>query len=108
MLPEVAPERAQLIPGLFQDTLENFLAPHTPRNQIVLHIDADLYPSALYVLTKMDALICNDVLVIFDEYYSALNEFKAFDDYLKSYRRNYKVVAATGKAFNQVAVRMCP
>lgn len=108
VLPEVDPERAQLIPGLFQDTLEDFLASYTPKNQIVLHIDADLYTSALYVLTKMDALIGNDALVIFDEYSSALNEFKAFDDYLTSYRRNYKVVAATGEAFNQVAVRMCP
>ncbi|MBN1424032.1 hypothetical protein JXA88_05690 [Candidatus Fermentibacteria bacterium] len=77
--------------------------------QVVLHADADLYSSTLYVLTR-----CNDILrpgsvVIFDEFASVLDEFRALEDYCAAYMRDYEVIAVTRTPtdyFAHLALRM--
>ena len=103
--PQLNDSRVRFVKGLFQDTLDPFLAEFTPRSQLVLHGDADLYSSTLYMLTRCHDLITPGTIVIFDEFSSVLNEFRALEDYCVSYRRKYEVLGVTSSYFDQVAIR---
>lgn len=103
--PESDDPRLLFVKGLFQETLPSFLREFSQRNQLVIHNDSDLYSATLYVLTIANAIIKPGTLVIFDEFYSVLHEFKALEDYCDAYLREYEVVAITGDCL-QVAIRM--
>jgi hypothetical protein len=105
-VPHVDDARVQFVKGLFQDTLGGFLDGFKPRSQLVVHMDADLYSSTLYALTKCDEILVPGTIVMFDEFSSVLNEFAALADYCSAYRREYDVVGATAEYFAQVAIRM--
>lgn len=62
-------------------TADNFLANFTPRSQLVIHNDSDLYSSTLFVLTRFHDLLTPGAIIIFDEFSSVLNEFRALDYY---------------------------
>ncbi len=99
--------RVKLIEGLFQDTVPDFLANtelDTSRINII-HIDSDLYSSALYCLTKFDQMMKSGDIVIFDEF-SSMDEFWALSDYCKSYRRSYQVLAHAGSYYQCLAIEL--
>jgi hypothetical protein len=102
-IPALADPRIQLVKGWFQDSLPGFLASFTPQDQLVLHIDSDLHSSAIYVMTRMDHLIRPGTVIIFDEFASALHEFRALDDYCRAYRRGVRPVAMTSDFAAQAA-----
>ena len=104
-IPAIADGRVEFHKGLFQDTLDSFLANFTPRSQLVINNDSDLYSSTLFVLTRCHDLLTPGSIVIFDEFSSVLNEFRALHDYCSAYRRTYEVAGATSSYFTQVAVR---
>jgi hypothetical protein len=54
-------------------------------------------------LATLNRLISRDTIIIFDEFYDALHEYRALCDYCEAFQRSYKIVAATLR-FNQVAV----
>lgn len=97
--------RISFVKGLFQDTLPEFLKTYTRRGQLILNNDSDLYSSTMYVLTYANDIVVPGTIIIFDEFYSVLHEFRALEDYCVSYRRNYEVVAAADRG-GTVAVRM--
>lgn len=103
--PQLGDDRVTFIKGLFQDTVGEFRKTFVPRSPLVIHNDADLYSSTLYVLTKFDDLLLPGSIVIFDEFSSVLNEFRALDDYCTSYRREYEVLGVASTYFAQVAIR---
>ena len=98
--------RVNLIKGHFQDTLGEFLNKFVPKNQIIIHIDADLYTSSLYVLTYMDEYLTPGAIIIFDEFSSAHNEFKSFINYAEAYKKEYEVIGAVNTIYDKVAVRI--
>lgn len=102
-LPQFSDPRVNLVKGWFQDTLPGFLAEFVPQPLLVLHIDSDLHSSAIYILTRMDSFIKPGTIVIFDEFSSALHEFRALDDYCRAYRRGFKALAMTENFADQVA-----
>jgi hypothetical protein len=88
--PAVYDERAMLFKGLFQDTLPDaleraFPGGRKPGRLMVLNIDSDLYSSALYALTSMHTLLRTGDHIYFDEFFDPLNEFSAFNDYIRAY-----------------------
>jgi hypothetical protein len=103
--PQLGDKRVTFIKGLFQDTADEFLAGFTPRSQLVIHNDSDLYSSTLFVLTRFHDLLTPGVIIVFDEFSSVLNEFRALDDYCAAYRQAYEVLGATSEYFAQVAIR---
>ncbi|TAM89739.1 MAG: macrocin O-methyltransferase [Jatrophihabitans sp.] len=105
-VPQIDDDRVAFVPGLFQDTLGGFVADFTPRAPLVVHCDADLYSSTLFVLSKCDDILAPGSIVVFDEFSSVLNEFAALADYCNAYRREYDVLAATAPYFAQVAIRL--
>ena len=94
-IPEIDDERVCFIKGLFQDTLQNFLLQFNPINPIIINNDSDLYTSTLFLLTKLDSILCNGAIIIFDEFFCSSHEFQAFYDYSQSYQKKYKIVAST-------------
>ncbi len=106
--PDIDDTRVEFVKGLFQDTLMGFLEGYQPQPdaQFVLHMDADIYSSTLYVLTRLDDLLVPGSIVVFDEFSSVLNEFAALRDYCSAYRRSYEVIGVTNEYFAQVAIRM--
>lgn len=107
-LPHTNDCRISFVKGLFQDTLPECLKEYKSNyvnEQLVIHVDCDLYSSALYVLTYLNHFLVPGTVIIFDEFYSVMHEFRALEDYCSAYIRSYQVISAT-KDHIQVAIKM--
>ncbi|MEN6552291.1 MAG: TylF/MycF/NovP-related O-methyltransferase [Methanobacterium sp.] len=103
-LPDIEDIRVKLVQGLFQQSLPEFLKNFHPKNRLVIHLDADLYSSTLYVLTRINDLLSSNTILIFDEFASIGHEFRAFMDYCSAYGRDYTPVAACLPYCTQMAI----
>lgn len=92
--PDISDKRKNFIEGLFQDTLLNTLSKIDFNRKIIIHIDSDLYSSALFSLSILYPYLKKGDIIIFDEFVVPLHEFKAFDDFLKSFYLKLKPVGA--------------
>lgn len=104
-VPSLNDHRVQFVKGLFQSSLRLFLKTFTPRNRLIVHIDSDLYSSALFALTTLDELLIPDSVVMFDEFYDLRNEFDAWCDYSRAFYRKARGLAFTPE-YAQVALRI--
>ena len=104
---KISDKRVKLIQGLFQDTVPGFLADEyeATEGRRVLHIDSDLYSSALFCLTKFDHIMAVGDIIIFDEL-SSMDEFRALQDYCTAYLREYRVLGHSGPYYQQVAIEL--
>ncbi len=87
---------AELVVGLFEDTLEKFLAAHHEPVAFV-HIDADLYSSAATVLRHVGPRLRPGSVIVFDEYFG----YPGWQDH--EYRAWRDHVAASGLRFGYEA-----
>jgi O-methyltransferase len=94
-VPEIADDRVKLIKGWFDEALPEFLGDFVPKNRLLLHLDADLYSSTLVPLVYFTRYLRGGSLLIFDEFYDRNHEFKAFQDFLKISKKQYRVVCQT-------------
>ncbi|MFH1005848.1 MAG: class I SAM-dependent methyltransferase [Bacteroidota bacterium] len=104
--PDVNDSRATFVKGLFQDTLPKFLKEFfydksklTAGNRKVIHLDADLYTSTLYVLTSFASFLKAGDILLFDEFVVPHHEFLAFENFTSSYRINYEVIGAANNYY---------
>ncbi len=79
-IPEIGDPRCHFIKGLFQETLAGWLCGRSFPRQTVVHLDADLYSSTLFVLIHLLPRLKKDDILIFDQFGDCLHEFKAFLD----------------------------
>lgn len=104
--PRIDDPRQSFRKGLFQDTVPGLLD-ELPAllsdRQLVVHLDADLYSSTLYVLVQLHPYL-RGAVVMFDEFSSVRHEFRALEDYCAAFRADYQVLAVTHK-LDQVAIR---
>jgi hypothetical protein len=105
-LPEVP--GAELVVGLFADTLPGFLDTH-PGHVDFLHVDGDLYSSAKTVLDLAGPRLRPGSIVHFDEFFNypgwQQHEHKAWLEYVERTGVEFDYVAYT-YADNQVTVRI--
>lgn len=104
-VPQSDDVRVSFIKGLFQDTLPKFLSEYKSSSQLVIHNDSDLYSATLFVLTYANHIMTPGTIIIFDEFYSVMHEYRALQDYCSSYMRSYEVVAAT-RGYKQIAIKL--
>jgi|APSaa5957512493_1039668.scaffolds.fasta_scaffold05042_3 hypothetical protein len=104
-IPKTDDERIEFIQGAFQDTLDDFLKQFTPKNKLVIHMDADMYTSSLFVLGKLDSCITKNTIIMFDQFGDLNYEFRAWYDYTRSFHRNYEIICSTGR-MNRVAMNV--
>ena len=97
--------RVSWLVGLFQDVLPGFLQDFQPRSRVVVHLDADLYSSTLYVLAMLNRILGRETIVIFDEFASFDNEFRALEDFTSAFRRDYRVLACGGQYYDKIAIQ---
>lgn len=102
-LPSIDDSRCRLVKGLFQDSLYPFLDGFRPRGRLVVHIDCDLYSSALFCLAALNCWLIPGSIVIFDEFYDLENEFAAFCDWSRAFYKTGVGIASTSRN-RQVAV----
>jgi O-methyltransferase len=110
MPPAITDPRLTFCKGLFQQTLPLFIRDHllSNRKRLIVHLDADLYSSTLYVLTSLGNLLRKGDMLIFDEFGSMRNsahEFRAFFDYCSAFKPTFSLIGAT-RHFKQVAVEL--
>jgi hypothetical protein len=104
-IPDILDPRFTFVEGIFQDTLGNFLYGFNRRNRIVVHIDADLYSSTLFVLLSMHHYLEEGDIIMFDDFQDPLGEFMAFSNCCQAYRTTLKLIPSVkfGELFDKVA-----
>jgi hypothetical protein len=99
--PVITDDRISFVKGLFSDTLVDFIAQtpamRDPAITKVIHLDADLYSSTLFVLAQLWRDVPN-CFFIFDEFtgYEAL----AFRDFVRSHGVEVEFYAKTRHVLN--------
>lgn len=101
--PVIEDDRHSFYQGLFQQTLLPFLKNYKPNKRKVIHMDADIYSSTLFVLTTMAPYINPGDIIFFDEFSVPLHEFKAFTEWTHSFYIDYEVLGGVNN-FYQTAV----
>lgn len=86
--------RAVFYKGLFQHTLIPFLEKYDGMNRKVIHIDSDLFSSALFTMTQLYRFLKPGDILIFDEFAVPRHEFLAFKIFTESFYINYEVIGA--------------
>lgn len=94
-VPVIADPRVSFIKGWFEQTLPRFLQIYQPQDHLWIHIDADLYGSAIQVLTLLNPYIKSGTVIVFDEIEDLLNEFKALCDFEDMSGKTLQLLAAT-------------
>jgi len=89
---------AELVVGLFDDTLPGFLAAH-PGPVDLLHVDADLYSSAVTVLRHVGPRLRPGSVVVFDEFFNypgwKAHEARAWAEYTTAQKIGFRYEAYT-------------
>lgn len=101
--PQINDSRHRFYKGLFQQTLPQFLKEYDLVNRKIIHMDADLYSSTLYVLTQITPFLCKGDIIFFDEFNVPMHEFKAFSEWAEAFYINYEVLGSVNN-FYQVAI----
>jgi len=104
-LPVFDDPRCRLVVGLFQDTLPSFLAANKLERRTVVHLDADLYSSTLFVLMQIGPHLRRGDIIVFDEFSIYMHEFRAWCNFLEAFPIRYEVLVMTPDAA-QVAIRV--
>lgn len=93
-LPDVA-ANVELVKGWFDDTLPVFLESHTGAVALV-HIDSDIYSSAVTVLDNISSRIVPGTIIVFNEYFNYPNwqqhEYRAFAEFCEREQVDYEYV----------------
>lgn len=98
-VPSIDDSRVHFIKGLFQETLPDFLERFDRKKRNVIHLDADLYTSTLYVLTSLAPFLKTGDILIFDEFVVPQHEFLAFSNFVSSYYIDYELIAAANNYY---------
>jgi hypothetical protein len=107
-LPAINDQRVEYQVGLFQETLGNFLEKFSSARQAVVHLDADLYSSTLFVLCSLGYRLKPGDIVIFDEVgtrYGFTQEFRALCDFVSAYGHTYKFIGGA-RHYMQIAIEI--
>jgi len=95
--------------GWFDNTLPDWKKQHTNTPIQFLHIDSDLYSSAVTILETLKENIVSGTVIAFDEYINypgwELDEFRAWQEFVNKYNVKYEYIARVSR-HQKVAVRV--
>lgn len=90
----ITDNRASFYKGLFQDSLTPFLDKYTGGRKKLIHLDADLFSSTIFVLSQLYRFLRDGDILLFDEFAVPKHEFMAFRIFTESFYVNYEVIGA--------------
>ena len=99
-VPQIDDPRVKFFKGWFEDTLPHYVPPS--HDALVINIDCDLYSSAAFVLKSLCDYIQPGTYLYFDEFCDRNNELKAFDEFMVSTGKRFRLVSVS-KTFQNVA-----
>jgi len=103
--PDVEDPRCSFEAGLFQDTLPVFAGRNDLGGRLVLQLDADLYTSTLFILTRLAPHLKAGDILFFDEFSCPLDEFRAFHEFVRAFRVKYEFLEAV-YGYTRVCVKI--
>ncbi len=94
--------RAEFIKGIFQDSLFPFI--ESNKNLLrtkpkVIHMDADLFSSTIFVLSQLYPYIKKGDIIFFDEFNVANHEFLAFKIFTEAFYVKLRPVGAVNNFY---------
>jgi hypothetical protein len=104
-LPDIADKRAFFYKGIFQETLHGFIKENEAglrQKPKVIHMDADLFSSTIFVLSQLYPYLNKGDIIFFDEFNVANHEYFAYKIFTEAFYVKLKPVAAVNN-FYQVA-----
>ena len=106
-IPNLDDKRVEFIKGLFQETFIPFTKSHELESEKikVIHLDADLFSSTLYILTSIAPYLKKGDILIFDEFNVPNHEFFAFQCFTQSFYVKTKLLGAVNN-YLQVALQI--
>ena len=104
-IPRISDPRCSFEKGIFQETLPSFLGANDLAGRLVIHLDADMFTSTLFVLTTLARVLKTGDVLFFDEFSCPLDEYRAFDEFVRSYRVKYEVLGAV-QGYTRVGIRI--
>jgi O-methyltransferase len=99
---EVNDERAGFVRGIFQHSLHDFIESNKDLLQNkpkVIHLDADLFSSTIFVLSQLYPYLKKGDIIFFDEFNVANHEFLAFKIFTESFYVNMKPIGAVNNFY---------
>lgn len=93
-IPDINDTRVQFYRGLFQQSLPGFLKTFDNSRLNLIHMDADLYSSSLFVLTSLAPYLKKGDVIMFDEFAVPMHEFLAFKNFTESYYCKLQLIGA--------------
>jgi O-methyltransferase len=103
--PAIEDPRGEFVVGLFQDTLNDFIARFDWSRRLVVHVDCDLYSSTLFTLASLDRLFAPGTILIFDDFSSLNHEYQAWRDYQRAFPHAWEPLGTTAES-HQAAVEL--
>ena len=99
--------RAEFIKGIFQDTLFPFI--ELNKNLLldkpkVIHMDADLFSSTIFVLSQLYPYLKKGDIIFFDEFNVANHEFLAFKIFTEAFYVKLRPVGAVNNFYQTAFV----
>lgn len=99
----------ELVVGWFDETLKPFMADKQDKAMALLHIDSDLYSSAVTILDETVKTFRPGTIVLFDEYFNfpgwEQDEFRAWNEAVKKHKIKYEYIGMVTR-HQKVAVRI--
>lgn len=86
--------RASFYKGLFQQTLVPFLDTYKNERRKLIHLDADLFSSTVFVLSQFYRFLNDGDILVFDEFAVPMHEFRAWKIFTESFGVQYEVIGA--------------
>jgi hypothetical protein len=106
-IPQLNDPRHKFYKGYFQHTLFDFeheVNLHNGRRKVI-HLDADLFSSTLFVLTTVAQYLRPGDILLFDEFNVPNHEYYAFDIFCRTYYVKCELIGAVN-TYYQVAFRI--
>jgi hypothetical protein len=106
-------ENVKLIKGFFDQSLTPWINEHRPNRIKFLHIDSDLYSSAIFVLDKLNEFIVSGTVIVFDEFYPwgrkryetwEEHEYRALKEWITKFDREFEVLCRS--SHQQCAIKI--
>ncbi len=105
VMPHFDDPRVRLFKGWFSDTLPVYVREFKPHSSLIVHLDADLYSSTIFVLRQLHPFLKPGTILIFDELFDREHELKALTEFMDEASLVVECLAATS-ALSQAAFRI--